>query len=232
MFCVWIAIEVAMWLFFENVDRPVYISTVPSPVSSSSPSPPPLSSSKPLFSNSRHIQSSLDAEETENDEKDRSASGLHTAGEGWVLASRPVLLIFFIQFILFLNQTALETLITPLTQRLFGWGTSQNSIMYMSVAAEAICVFLVVRSFARHLSDRVIVAIGVGIEMLGLLWLLIFVRAARPHQTSSLAHFIVAVFIVVLGIPFLFVPLPSLLSKLVPEGMQVFSLDQERNHLF
>ncbi|EDQ91419.1 uncharacterized protein MONBRDRAFT_23323 [Monosiga brevicollis MX1] len=80
----------------------------------------------------------------------------------------PVLAIFVISFLCIFNQLALETWVTPFTNKYFGWRETANSIMYMIIGFVAIMGFLIVRRMAHQgASDRALMLIGLILEAIG-----------------------------------------------------------------
>lgn len=72
----------------------------------------------------------------------------------------------------------LQTMVTPLTQKFFGYGELENSIMYCLCSIEVIAGFLFVRWLSRCVAERVVLAIGLAICNVSGVWCLIFM--AKP----------------------------------------------------
>uniref|UniRef100_A0A8C1U242 Si:ch211-38m6.6 n=1 Tax=Cyprinus carpio TaxID=7962 RepID=A0A8C1U242_CYPCA len=90
-----------------------------------------------------------------------------------------VVVLLTAQFITLFNQTALETMVTPLTQKYFGFGELGNSVMYSLCVVEVIAGFFLVRWLSRVLEDRVVLAVGLLICSGACVWCLIFL--ANPQ---------------------------------------------------
>uniref|UniRef100_A0A8C1KVM9 Si:ch211-38m6.6 n=1 Tax=Cyprinus carpio TaxID=7962 RepID=A0A8C1KVM9_CYPCA len=90
-----------------------------------------------------------------------------------------VVVLLTAQFITLFNQTALETMVTPLTQKYFGFGELGNSVMYSLCGVEVIAGFFLVRWLSRVLEDRVVLAVGLLICSGACVWCLIFL--ANPQ---------------------------------------------------
>ncbi|KAM6443762.1 major facilitator superfamily domain-containing protein 8-like isoform 2-T2 [Liasis olivaceus] len=85
-----------------------------------------------------------------------------------------VVVLLTAQFITLFNQTALETMVTPITQRYFGFGELENSIMYFLCGVEVIGGFFLVRFLSVRLSDRIILLLGLVICNIACIWCLLF----------------------------------------------------------
>lgn len=82
----------------------------------------------------------------------------------------------------FVSLSPLQTMVTPLTQRFFGYGELENSIMYSLCGIEVIAGFLFVRWLSRRVTERVVLAIGLVICNVSGVWCLIFM--ANPLGSS------------------------------------------------
>ncbi|XP_076879982.1 major facilitator superfamily domain-containing protein 8 isoform X2 [Brachyhypopomus gauderio] len=94
-----------------------------------------------------------------------------------------VLVLLAAQFITLFNQTALETMVTPLTQRFFNFGELENSIMYCLCGVEVIAGFVFVRWFSKRVEERVVLAVGLILCNISCVWCLIFL--ANPQGFGS-----------------------------------------------
>nr|XP_057929139.1 uncharacterized protein mfsd8l1 [Doryrhamphus excisus] len=140
-----------------------------------------------------------------------------------------VVVLLAAQFITLFNQTALETMVTPLTQKYFNYGELENSLMYCLCGVEVIAGFLFVRWLSRRVAERVILAVGLGICNISCVWCLIFVAKPLGGFPWQLTEFIVGVFLQVLGLPFVAVAQISLFSKVTSEETQGFSQGVRRS---
>uniref|UniRef100_H3D3Q8 Major facilitator superfamily (MFS) profile domain-containing protein n=1 Tax=Tetraodon nigroviridis TaxID=99883 RepID=H3D3Q8_TETNG len=140
-----------------------------------------------------------------------------------------VIVLLAAQFITLFNQTALETMVTPLTQRFFGYGELENSIMYCLCGVEVIAGFLFVRWLSRRVAERVVLAIGLTICNISGVWCLIFMVKPLGGFAWKLTEFIIGVFLQVLGLPFVAVAQVSLFSKVTAEKTQGFSQGVRRS---
>uniref|UniRef100_A0A674ESQ5 Major facilitator superfamily domain containing 8-like 2 n=1 Tax=Salmo trutta TaxID=8032 RepID=A0A674ESQ5_SALTR len=140
-----------------------------------------------------------------------------------------VVVLLTAQFITLFNQTALETMVTPLTQRSFGFGELANSLMYSLCGVEVILGFFLVRWLSRQVEDRVVLAVGLVICSVACVWCLIFLANPQGGYSWELATFIIGVFLQLLGLPFVAVSQVSLFSKVTAEKTQGFSQGVRRS---
>ncbi|XP_051555424.1 major facilitator superfamily domain-containing protein 8-like [Myxocyprinus asiaticus] len=140
-----------------------------------------------------------------------------------------VVVLLTAQFITLFNQTALETMVTPLTQKYFGFGELGNSVMYSLCGVEVIAGFFLVRWLSRVLEDRVVLAVGLVICSGACVWCLIFLANPQGGFAFELMEFIIGVFLQLLGLPFVAVSQVSLFSKVTAEKTQGFSQGVRRS---
>ncbi|KAE8291176.1 hypothetical protein D5F01_LYC10771 [Larimichthys crocea] len=140
-----------------------------------------------------------------------------------------VVVLLTAQFITLFNQTALETMVTPLTQRLFSFGELGNSLMYSLCGVEVILGFFFVRWLSRKVADRAVLAVGLVICCAACIWCLIFLCNPRGGYGWELTAFIIGVFLQLLGLPFVAVSQVSLFSKVTAEKTQGFSQGVRRS---
>uniref|UniRef100_A0A3Q3X062 Major facilitator superfamily (MFS) profile domain-containing protein n=1 Tax=Mola mola TaxID=94237 RepID=A0A3Q3X062_MOLML len=140
-----------------------------------------------------------------------------------------VVVLLTAQFITLFNQTALETMVTPLTQRFFGFGELANSLMYSLCGVEVILGFFFVRWLSRKVADRAVLAAGLVICCAACVWCLIFLCNPRGGYGWELSAFIIGVFLQLLGLPFVAVSQVSLFSKVTAEKTQGFSQGVRRS---
>uniref|UniRef100_A0A3P9L7Y7 Major facilitator superfamily (MFS) profile domain-containing protein n=1 Tax=Oryzias latipes TaxID=8090 RepID=A0A3P9L7Y7_ORYLA len=140
-----------------------------------------------------------------------------------------VVVLLAAQFITLFNQTALETMVTPLTQKYFNFGELENSVMYCLGGVVVIAGFLFVRWLSKHVAERVVLAIGLTICNISCIWCLIFLAKPLGGFSWQLTEFIIGVFLQVLGLPFVAVAQVSLFSKITSEKTQGFSQGVRRS---
>ncbi|XP_072111402.1 major facilitator superfamily domain-containing protein 8 isoform X3 [Mobula birostris] len=131
-----------------------------------------------------------------------------------------VVVVLTAQFITLFNQTALETMVTPITQKYFSFGELENSLMYCMCGVEVIIGFFIVRWLSTKFADRVILAVGLILCNISCIWLLIFLANPKGSFAILLSEFVVGVFLQILGLPFVAVSQVSLFSKVTAEKTQ------------
>ncbi|XP_035279426.1 major facilitator superfamily domain-containing protein 8-like isoform X5 [Anguilla anguilla] len=134
-----------------------------------------------------------------------------------------VVILLTAQFITLFNQTALETMVTPLTQKYFNFRELENSVMYFLCGVEVIAGFFFVRWLSQKVADRVVLVVGLIICNVSCAWCLIFLAKPRGSFTWQLTEFIIGVFLQLLGLPFVAVSQVSLFSKVTAVKTQGFS---------
>uniref|UniRef100_A0A3P8RUP9 Major facilitator superfamily (MFS) profile domain-containing protein n=1 Tax=Amphiprion percula TaxID=161767 RepID=A0A3P8RUP9_AMPPE len=140
-----------------------------------------------------------------------------------------VVVLLAAQFITLFNQTALETMVTPLTQKYFNFGELENSVMYCLAGGVVVTGFLFVRWLSRHVAERVVLVIGLSIANISCIWCLIFLANPQGDYPWQLTEFIIGIFLQVVGLPFVAVSQVSLFSKITSEKTQGFSQGVRRS---
>ncbi|XP_061493419.1 major facilitator superfamily domain-containing protein 8-like [Rhineura floridana] len=140
-----------------------------------------------------------------------------------------VVVLLTAQFITLFNQTALETMVTPITQRYLNFGELENSIMYFLCGVEVIGGFFLVRCLSARLTDRVLLVLGLIICTIACIWCLFFLGWPQGTFAVLLTELVVGVFLQVLGLPFVAVSQVSLFSKVTAERTQGFSQGLRRS---
>ncbi|XP_041946475.1 major facilitator superfamily domain-containing protein 8 [Alosa sapidissima] len=140
-----------------------------------------------------------------------------------------VIVLLTAQFITLFNQTALETMVTPLTQRYFGFGELGNSVMYSLCGVEVILGFFFVRWLSCRVADRMVLAVGLVICAVACVWCLLFLAKPRGGYSVELSEFGIGVFLQLLGLPFVAVAQVTLFSKVTAEKTQGFSQGVRRS---
>ncbi|XP_031757612.1 uncharacterized protein LOC733858 isoform X1 [Xenopus tropicalis] len=139
------------------------------------------------------------------------------------LLREEVVVLLTAQFVTLFNQTALETLVTPLAQTYLGFQDLQNSLLYFLCGIEMLIGFLVVRALGRCTSDRLLLIFGLFVCNISCIWCLVFMAKPRGSYGLLLAEFVVGVFLQVLGLPFVSACQVSLFSKVTAKNTQGFN---------
>lgn len=129
-----------------------------------------------------------------------------------------------VQFISLFSQVSLETMATPLSNKLLKWGELEISIMYCVAGVEIISVFILVRILSKHLKDRTMILFGCFLLAVANGWLMYVVpRAYNDTPSENLPKFVIGIFLDMLALPFLFICSMSLYTKLLPKEIQGLS---------
>ncbi|KAL1023359.1 hypothetical protein UPYG_G00039710 [Umbra pygmaea] len=131
-----------------------------------------------------------------------------------------VVVLLTAQFVTLFNQTALETMVTPMTQQYFNFAELENSIMYCICGVEVIAGFLFVRWLSYRMAERVVLAVGLVLCNISCVWCLVFLVNPQGTLHWQLAEFIIGVFLQLVGLPFVAVAQISLFSKITCEKTQ------------
>nr|XP_023833463.1 uncharacterized protein LOC111956989 [Salvelinus alpinus] len=140
-----------------------------------------------------------------------------------------VVVLFTAHFVILFNQTALETVVTPLTQQYFNFGELENSIIYCICSVEVITGFLFVHWLCRHTTERVLLAVGLILCHISCVWCLIFLANPQGNFSWQLAEFIIGVFLQISGLPFVAVAQVCLFSKITSVESQGLSQGVRRS---
>ncbi|XP_052083104.1 major facilitator superfamily domain-containing protein 8-like isoform X3 [Mytilus californianus] len=129
-----------------------------------------------------------------------------------------------VQFISLFSQVSLETMATPLSNKLLHWGELENSVMYCCAGVEIILVFILVRILSKHLKDRTMILMGCFLLAMANGWLMYVVpRAYNDTPAENIPKFVIGIALDMLALPFLFTCSMSLYTKLLPKEIQGLS---------
>lgn len=135
-----------------------------------------------------------------------------------------IIVLIALQFNSFFNQVALETMATPLSQKLLNWGEIENSLMYCIAGLEVVLVFMLVRFLSKRLQDRTMLVFGCAILTLANCWLMYVVPHTSPdNPQKNIAFFALGIILDMIALPFLVVCSISLFSKLTRKDSQGLS---------
>lgn len=76
-------------------------------------------------------------------------------------------------------------MVTPMTQRFFGFGELANSLMYSLCGVEVILGFFLVRWLSRKVADRVVLTAGLLICCVACVWCLAFLCHPGGAEPSA-----------------------------------------------
>jgi len=148
--------------------------------------------------------------------------------------------LFLATFIIYFNQTALETIVAVFTEKYFNWTTIDTSILFASAGLEIILVYLsIVKFFSKRFEDRILLVFGFISLTLACILGTFFTWASHSLGWSAysntgvvnkrlLTMFIIFVFLDLLGLPFIAATSVSLFTKLTNKELQGFSQGIQR----
>ncbi|KAN0050320.1 hypothetical protein ACTA71_003439 [Dictyostelium dimigraforme] len=123
---------------------------------------------------------------------------------------------FVINFVQNFVFGSLETLITPITQQQYGFGTIQNSIMYSLVSLEIIVFIIITVIFTgKGGQDKHAIMFGMLFIGAGLILMMFFFGLGLATDSVPMWKFILSVAITTVGIPTQNTSVYSLYSKLL-----------------
>lgn len=115
-------------------------------------------------------------------------------------------------FTVFFMQTTLETFLTPFTKDYFNWEATENSILYAVCGFEIMIVFLFLSFMSKKISDRLLMLIGLVVNLLTLIYLIIYLPKIVPFDENFVA-FLAPCLLNVFSLPLIVLSSISLLSK-------------------
>ena len=71
-------------------------------------------------------------------------------------------------FFTYFNQTSLQTILIPFTEKMFGWTELENSVLFCVAGSFIIFSFVLIKLLSLKLSDKVILLLGIVVILLGL----------------------------------------------------------------
>lgn len=140
-----------------------------------------------------------------------------------------VVIILGLTFISYFAQTSFETIVTPLTQKLFSFGAYENSLLFLCCGLEILLSFLAVAALSKRFEDRQLILVGTILLTFAMAWFLYFVPQSIPGDQISLYYFAVGIFLDLLGISMLIACSVSLFSKLIGKDCQGFGQGLRRS---
>ncbi|KJE88833.1 hypothetical protein CAOG_000412 [Capsaspora owczarzaki ATCC 30864] len=199
---------VAIW--FVNPPSAHYIESVLNGQSGDTKpasSPDPMAQSAPPKDVSSSSQSAFSQLKARGHLKDalREIAQLHIAT------------IFLAQFVLLFNQSTLETIVTLLTDKFYHWGQTNNSLMYMVIAATFILIYIFIHAVNHRIQDRYLIVVGLILETATF----VFDMIILPNATDlPMYQFVLACGLFICGLPFFMIAVPALFSKLTSKRRQ------------
>ncbi|XP_076804912.1 major facilitator superfamily domain-containing protein 8-like [Clavelina lepadiformis] len=142
------------------------------------------------------------------------------------LLREEVIVCLTVTFMVMFVQTGIETLLTPLTKQLFGWEELPNSLFFCVAGLLLVVSFFSLAKLSEKFSDRRLLVVGTAImSLLYVLFLFFVIFGVREPKGTVwvLVVFCIHSVILVLDLPFVWVPQASLFSKVTSEKTQAFN---------
>jgi len=151
-----------------------------------------------------------------------------------------MIVLFLATFIIYFNQTALETIVAAFTEKHFNWTIVDTSILFAFAGLEIIVVYLLLVKFlSKRFEDRMLLIFGFISLTLACILGTFFTWASYSfywfgHSNTNvtdkclLTLFIIFVFLDLLGLPFIAATSVSLFTKLTIQELQGFSQGIQR----
>jgi hypothetical protein len=216
MASIWLILQIVCWLCFY--DRTPSTTTGPS-TSNDSP--------KHKYTRSDHPS-----------RQEQQKLSMKTYSEQYFRIEMIVL--FLATFIVYFNQTALETIVAAFTEKHFKWTTVHTSILFAFAGLEIIIVYLSLVFFlSKRFEDRFLLVFGFLSLTLACIIGVVFTWAAHSFGWSGqlsagvidkrlFLMFIIFVVLDLLGLPFLAATSVSLFTKLTIKELQGVSQGTQR----
>lgn len=116
-------------------------------------------------------------------------------------------------FIAYFNQTALETTLTPFTNRQFNWHELQVSILFAVAGVEITLVYVVLHYVTKKYPDQSILLFGYILLSIACLIAVVILPFSQPGSTKYLPIFLIFVALDILALPLIVVTTTSLFTQ-------------------
>lgn len=126
-----------------------------------------------------------------------------------------VIALLFTTFTIIFTQLSLETFVTPFTKDYFAWDDVSNSILFAIFGIEVMVVYIIVGIISTKISDRIMLIIGLIVNLSSLVILIVWLPQA-VHLRNSITDYLlfsIPMFLNVFTLPLITIPSISLLSK-------------------
>jgi hypothetical protein len=138
------------------------------------------------------------------------------------MTQKSIVSILVCQFVLIFIQQTLETIITPITQAMYGWGELLNSIMYFVLGIVVIVGLVAISIICDKKSglDFPILMFGFGIEVISLALSTALLHGNLHSIQTPLPAMCVVILLTAFGLAPLSVAIPSIFAKLLLSHQQ------------
>ena len=131
-------------------------------------------------------------------------------------------------FISYFVQMTLETMVTPVTEKLFHYGEFQNALFFAIAGVVIFVVCLAVSCLSKAVDDRLMTLVGLVLMVVSLVWIVVIVPQGEYEQKFLLLHFLGACFFDIVGLTIVCITGFSMYTKLVKKSSQGFGMGLRR----
>merc|ERR1712048_1274500 len=136
------------------------------------------------------------------------------------LLCEPVLIGLFGTYAIYVQQSTVETVMTPTTDMLLGWKERENAYMLLAVGLECVIGFLSIGPVSRRIKDRGVLLLGTGMISLITFAICLYAPYAAEEIWWLMPVFISSVAAFVFFMPYLVTGAAAVLSRSVPPHRQ------------
>lgn len=127
-----------------------------------------------------------------------------------------LLTLYAITFASYYSVMALESVLSPVANRAFGWGPVEVSYIYIACSILIIVISLIMHFMSKCIEDRKLICIGLAFLITSYLYLTIVTYTLDSLGDSGKVLVVVGVALHVIGMPFPLAISESLYTKFVP----------------
>ncbi|KAM7540582.1 hypothetical protein Aperf_G00000044352 [Anoplocephala perfoliata] len=128
------------------------------------------------------------------------------------------LTLYAITFASYYSVMALESVLSPVANRAFGWGPVEVSYIYIACSILVIIISLVMHFMSKCIEDRKLICIGLSFLIVAYLYLTIVIYTLDSIGDNGKFLIVTGVAIHVIGMPFPLAISESLYTKFVPSS--------------
>jgi len=144
----------------------------------------------------------------------------HKTGQFSELLCEPVLIGLFGTYAIYVQQSTVETVMTPTTDMILGWKERENAYMLLAVGLECVIGFLSIGPVSRKIGDRGVLLLGTGMISLITFSICLYAPYAAKEVWWLMPVFISSVAAFVFFMPYLVTGAAAVLSRSVPPHRQ------------
>jgi MFS family permease len=99
-----------------------------------------------------------------------------------------IFVLLLVTFFTYFNQTSLETIVTPFTELMFGWGEIENSLLFCIGGFIIIISYVLIKILSTKFPDRFILLAGIICILTGLIIGCVCLPFAKQLQNPQISH--------------------------------------------